>query len=375
MREWGGKPSGFYETAGLPKYIISEYSATLFFVGERSGKPAIYSWGRFSAQEYGSGERRMSQLVVLAKREEMLNVLDTLTAHYLKGKVRALRLAIIALLSGGHILLEDIPGLGKTTLALALSGALGLSFGRIQCTSDLLPSDITGLSVFNREENSFKFIGGPIFNNIVLVDEINRSMPKTQSALLEAMEERRVTVEGITYPLPDPFFVIATQNPMEQVGTYPLPESQMDRFIIRTGIGYPPEDIEKSIIMYGSIREDIRQIAPIVTSEVILEARRAVRDNVFLSERVTEYVYAIVSATRNHPLIASGISTRGGINIAEAARVYAYMEGRDFVAPEDVKNVVVPVGAHRLVCRSEHEDVDKEELLRTIIGNIPVPLA
>ena len=216
----------------------------------------------------------MSKPVKLAKRDEMLNVIDTLATRYLKGKVRAVRLAVIALLSGGHILLEDIPGLGKTTLALALSGALGLSFGRVQCTSDLLPSDITGLSIFNREESSFRFIGGPIFNNVVLVDEINRSMPKTQSALLEAMEERRVTVEGVTYPLPEPFLVIATQNPMEQVGTYPLPESQMDRFIIRTGIGYPPEDIEKSIITYGSIRDDIRNITPLVTINDILEARQ-----------------------------------------------------------------------------------------------------
>ncbi|HEX8960378.1 MAG TPA: AAA family ATPase, partial [Geobacteraceae bacterium] len=176
----------------------------------------------------------------LPKRAAMLGVIDSLASQYLKGKVKAIRLAMIALLSGGHILLEDIPGLGKTTLALALSSALGLSFGRVQCTSDLLPSDITGLSIFNREENRFTFIPGPIFHNIVLVDEINRAMPKTQSALLEAMEERRVTVEGVTYPLPEPFLVIATQNPVEQVGTYPLPESQMDRFIIRTGIGYPP---------------------------------------------------------------------------------------------------------------------------------------
>src|SRR5512136_3140639 len=181
----------------------------------------------------------------LAKRDEMLNVIEVLSSRYLKGKVRAVRLSMIALLTGGHILLEDIPGLGKTTLALALAHALGLSFGRVQCTSDLLPSDITGLSIFNREENRFRFIKGPIFNNIVLVDEINRAMPKTQSALLEAMEERRVTVEGVTYPLPEPFFVIATQNPMEQVGTYPLPESQLDRFTIRTGIGYPSEELEK----------------------------------------------------------------------------------------------------------------------------------
>jgi MoxR-like ATPase len=375
----------------LPKCIFS-YTATRFFfiaapcptaqsnasaVGLVVGSSGFYwyhSDGTFVVHAAEIEEAPMSQPVKLAKRDEMLNAIDTLAARYLKGKVRAVRLAMIALLSGGHILLEDIPGLGKTTLALALSGALGLSFGRVQCTSDLLPSDITGLSIFNREENRFKFIGGPIFNNIVLVDEINRSMPKTQSALLEAMEERRVTVEGVTYPLPEPFFVIATQNPMEQVGTYPLPESQMDRFIIRTGIGYPPEDIEKSIIKYGSIRDDIRNITPLISIDDILVARRAIREQVYLSEKVTDYIFAVVSATRNHPLVLSGISTRGGINIAEAARVYAYLEGRDYVAPEDVKNVVVPVGAHRLVCRAEHDGLDKEELLRTVLRNIPVPL-
>jgi MoxR-like ATPase len=316
----------------------------------------------------------MTNPMELPKREAILNVIDTLAGRYLKGKARAIRLAIIALLSGGHILLEDIPGLGKTTLALALSSALGLSFGRIQCTSDLLPSDITGLSIFNRDENRFKFIPGPVFNNVVLVDEINRAMPKTQSALLEAMEERRVTVEGVTYPLPEPFLVIATQNPVEQVGTYPLPESQMDRFIIRTGIGYPPEEIEKSIIMYGSIRDDIRKIPPLIGGDEILAARQASREHVYLSEKVTSYIYGIVAATRSHPMILSGISTRGGINLAEAARINAYLEGRDYVAPDDVKNIALPVGAHRLICRSENESLNKEELLGTILRNIPVPL-
>jgi MoxR-like ATPase len=311
----------------------------------------------------------------LPKRDEMLNVIETLASTYLKGKVRAVRLALIALLSGGHILLEDIPGLGKTTLALALSGALGLSFGRVQCTSDLLPSDITGLSIFNREENRFRFIEGPIFNNIVLVDEINRAMPKTQSALLEAMEERRVTVEGVTYPLPEPFLVIATQNPMEQVGTYPLPESQLDRFLIRTGIGYPPEDIEKSIIMYGSIRDDIKNIPPLVKGEDIMVARRVIKDQVYLSGKVTDYIYAIVAATRDNPLVLSGISTRGGINVADAARSNAYLHGRDYVLPEDVKEVAVPVSSHRLVCRAENESLDKEELFGSILRNISVPLA
>jgi MoxR-like ATPase len=316
----------------------------------------------------------MTNAMELPQREAILNVIDTLAGRYLKGKARAIRLTIIALLSGGHILLEDIPGLGKTTLALALSNTLGLSFGRIQCTSDLLPSDITGLSIFNRDENRFKFIPGPVFNNVVLVDEINRAMPKTQSALLEAMEERRVTVEGVTYPLPEPFLVIATQNPAEQVGTYPLPESQMDRFVIRTGIGYPPEEIEKSIIMHGSIRDDIRKITPLVGGDEILAARQASREHVYLSEKVTSYIYGIVAATRNHPMILTGISTRGGINLAEAARINAYLEGRDYVAPDDVKSIALPVGAHRLICRPENESLNKEELLGAILRNILVPL-
>jgi MoxR-like ATPase len=312
--------------------------------------------------------------MTLAKREEILNVIDTLSTRYLKGKVRALRLSVIALLTGGHILLEDIPGLGKTTLALALSSGLGLSFGRIQCTSDLLPSDITGLSVFSREENRFKFIKGPIFNNIVLADEINRAMPKTQSAMLEAMEERRVTVDGVTYPLPEPFLVIATQNPVDQAGTYPLPDSQMDRFIIRTGIGYPPDAIEKGIFRYGSIRDNLKNIPPLVRVEDILEARQAVKDEVYISEKLIDYIYAIVAMTRSHPLIVSGISTRGGINLAEAAKANAYLEGREYVAPEDLQAIAAQVCSHRLILRQENENLDKEEILGSILKNIPVPL-
>ncbi len=310
----------------------------------------------------------------LAKREEILHVIDTLSSQYLKGKVRAVRLSVIALLTGGHILIEDVPGLGKTTLALALSGGLGLSVGRIQCTSDLLPSDITGISVFNREENRFKFINGPIFNNIVLADEINRSMPKTQSAMLEAMEERRVTVDGVTYPLPEPFLVIATQNPAEQAGTYPLPDSQMDRFIIRTGIGYPPGDIEKEIIRYGSIRDELKNIPRMVRIEDVMEARQAVRERIYIGEKVTEYIFAIVTMTRSHPLVVSGISTRGGINLAEASKANAYLEGREYVVPGDVQAVAAQVCSHRLICRLENENLNKEELLGSILKGIPVPL-
>ena len=316
----------------------------------------------------------MHDLPNLPKRDQMVAVIDNLAGHHLKGKGRAIRLCLMALLTGGHILLEDIPGLGKTTMALAFASSLGLSFGRVQCTSDLLPSDITGLSIFDRVESRFNFVKGPIFNNIVLIDEINRAMPKTQSALLEAMEERRVTVEGVTYQLPDPFLVLATQNPVEQVGTYPLPESQMDRFIMKSGIGYPPEEVEKGILMHGSIRDEILHIPAMVTHEDLLEAIRAVRREVYLGEKVTDYVYAIIAATRNHPLILTGISTRGGIGLVDAAKAAAYLHGRSFVAPEDVKEVARVVGAHRLVLRPEHEGVDKEQILNAILKEIPLPL-
>jgi MoxR-like ATPase len=309
----------------------------------------------------------------ITKREEMLAVLSALAVH-LQGKERAARLSLIALLSGGHLLLEDIPGLGKTTLALALSGVLGLSFGRIQCTSDLLPSDVTGLSIFNRDLNGFTFVHGPIFNNIVLVDEINRSMPKTQSALLEAMEERRVTVEGTTHPLPEPFLVIATQNPVEQVGTYPLPESQLDRFLIRTGIGYPPEAVEKSIIRSGSIREGIRRLQPVVSADDILAARRTVHEKIYLSDKIADYIFAIVTATRQSPFVMSGISTRGGISMAGAARANAFLEGRDYVIPEDVRETALAVGSHRIILRGEHSGLDKEDIVRALLKDIPVPL-
>ena len=309
----------------------------------------------------------------ITKREEMLAVLNALAVN-LQGKERAARLSLIALLSGGHLLLEDIPGLGKTTLALALAGVLGLSFGRIQCTSDLLPSDVTGLSIFNRDRNGFTFIHGPVFNNIVLVDEINRSMPKTQIALLEAMEERRVTVEGTTYPLPEPFLVIATQNPVEQVGTYPLPESQLDRFLIRTGIGYPPEAVEKTIIRAGSIREGVRRLQPVVSADDVLAARRTVQEKIYLSEKIADYIFAIVTATRQSPFVMSGISTRGGISMAEAARANAFLEGRDYVVPEDVRETALAVGSHRIILRGEHSGLDKEDIVRTLLKDIPVPL-
>lgn len=301
-------------------------------------------------------------------------VVDALKNDHLQGKDEVIRLTMIAMLSGGHILVEDLPGLGKTTIALALAGVTGLSFGRVQCTSDLLPSDITGLSVFNRETGHFSFIPGPIFSNIVLLDEINRAMPRTQSAMLEAMEERRVTIEGVTHQLPKPFMVFATQNPSDQSGTFPLPESQLDRFLICTDIGYPPERIERSIIASGGIRERMSTIVPLISVAELLAAREAVEQQIVLSEKVVGYIHALVSASRSHPSIQTGLSTRAAIHLVQAARAAAFLAGRNFVAPDDVKNIAGAVCAHRLVLRAGQSAANRGGLLREIIADIPLPL-
>ena len=308
----------------------------------------------------------------LPHRAVILAAIDHLCRQVLQGKCHTVHQAMIALLAGGHLLLEDMPGLGKTTLALALARTLGLSYGRVQCTSDLLPSDITGLSVYDRKESSFRFVPGPIFHQVVLVDEINRAMPKTQSALLEAMEEQQVTVEGKTYPLPHPFLVIATQNPVEMVGTYPLPESQLDRFLLTCGLGYPPAEVERAIFRHGSARADVQGLKAMLTAEQILAARASVREDVHLGEAVADYLYRLVDASRNHPLLLAGISTRGGISLADAARARAWLDGRRFVVPEDVQAVAVSVGAHRLLLREEGS-ARRQDLLRAMLQALPVP--
>ncbi len=307
-------------------------------------------------------------------RDRIVTTITRLDGAVLQGKEEALKLAMVAMLTGGHLLIEDLPGMGKTTLALALAGSTGLTLGRVQCTSDLLPSDITGLSVFRREEGKFSFIKGPVFNHLVLVDEINRSMPRTQSALLEAMEERRVTLEGVTYPLPDPFFVIATQNPAEQTGTYPLPESQLDRFLLCTDIGYPAVDLEKSIISGGGVRDRLEGLPTLLMPEDIIKARIEV-SSVFLSAKVLDYLYSIVKGTRTHKSVLTGLSTRAGIGLAMAARAVAYIAGRDYVAPEDVRDIAPACGGHRLLMRPGHESLDRKELIRIILADIPLPLA
>ncbi len=298
-----------------------------------------------------------------------INAVVEEVARVVRGKEEEIRKAITCLLAGGHLLIEDIPGVGKTTLALALSKVMNLSFSRIQFTSDLLPSDITGTSVYDQSKREFVFKPGPVFNNVVLADEINRATPKTQSALLEAMAERQVTVDGNTYDLPEPFFVIATQNPIEYHGTYPLPESQMDRFMVRLSLGYPDPDTERDIVMGINPLERVNTLREVASSREILSAMEEVR-KVYISPEVAELIVSIASQTRSDPNIILGVSTRGSLHLAQCARALAYTKERDFVVPEDVLEMAVPVLAHRLIVR---EGVDKEGALKEVLQRVEVP--
>lgn len=306
------------------------------------------------------------------QNQKVQEILDYLS-RYLYGKDMALKLALITCCSRGHLLIEDLPGLGKTTLALTLARVLGLSFGRIQCTSDLLPTDITGLSIYNKNTADFEFHPGPIFNNIVLVDEINRATPKTQSALLEAMGEKQTTIEGKTYRHPQPFFVIATQNPIEHFGTFPLPESQMDRFMMKISLGYPASEHEAAILRQGSSRQDLDDMETMLSCEEVIALHNEVRQNVYLSEKILDYIIRLANATRNHPYIKAGISTRGSLAIAAASKTLAFFSGRTYVIPEDVKDLAVHILAHRLLFKEEYESLDKKEFVTSILGSVNTP--
>ena len=305
--------------------------------------------------------------------KEISSIVNFLSGH-LQGKEMAIRLALVCFFSAGHLLIEDLPGLGKTTLALAIANTLGLSFGRVQCTSDLLPTDISGLSMFNKNTGEFLFHPGPIFNNIVLVDEINRATPKTQSALLEAMEENQVTIEGKTYDLPSPFFVIATQNPVEHFGTFPLPESQLDRFMMKIRIGYPSRHAEKEILKNGNKRQQMHRIARLLGQSEVLEIQSEIREKVYLSDRILEYILDVVRATRNSKYLVAGLSTRGSLAITYTAKTTAYFMGRDYAIPEDIKEVAQSVAAHRVIFKEEYENLDKGEIIKSILADVPVPV-
>jgi MoxR-like ATPase len=271
------------------------------------------------------------------------------------------------------MLLEDLPGLGKTTMAIAASRVLGLRFGRVQCTNDLLPTDVTGLNIFKADKGAFEFHPGPIFNNLVLVDEINRATAKTQSALLEAMGEEQVTIDGVTYRLARPFMVIATQNPIEHSGTTPLPESQMDRFMMRVSIGYPDRESELGILRKGSQKNAIDGVSPVLSAESVVSVQQAIERDIVVSDRILEYILTIAEMTRNHPQIASGISTRGAMVLLACARCAAWMQGRGFVIPEDVKIFAPEVLAHRIQLRgtARSGSSDAEGVLQSILNEVP----
>ena len=263
------------------------------------------------------------------------------------GKDLQVKQALTCLLAGGHLLVEDVPGVGKTTLAHALAISLGLRFNRIQFTSDLLPADVAGISVYEREKNGFEFHPGPIFTQVLLADEINRATPKTQSGLLEAMEERQVTADGVTRPLPEPFFVIATQNPTHQIGTFPLPESQLDRFLMCLSLGYPDVAAERALLMGEDRRVLLKSLSPAMTPDELAQAQRGLRA-IHASPALIDYVQALAAASRQNGSFAEGLSPRAAIALLQAARAWAALEGRDHVMPEDVQAVLVPVCAHRL---------------------------
>ena len=285
------------------------------------------------------------------------------------GKSHEVRLAFVALLSNGHLLIEDLPGLGKTTLAHALAASLGLEFQRVQFTSDLLPADVVGVSVFDAQSRGFEFHPGPVFTQVLLADEINRAPPRTQSALLEAMAEHQVTIDGVTRPLPDPFFVIATQNPVDLSGTYPLPDSQLDRFLLRLALGYPNESAERDLLAGSDRRSMIAGVQPALRCEQVVELRRIVAQ-VHASEALIAYVQALLARSRQHPGVRVGLSPRAGLALLRAARAYAMLLGRGHVVPEDVQALFEVVAEHRLV--PEVQARATQGLAKSILHAVPV---
>ena len=285
------------------------------------------------------------------------------------GKSHEVRLAFVALLSDGHLLIEDLPGLGKTTLAHALAATLGLSFQRVQFTSDLLPADVLGVSIYDAQSRQFQFHPGPVFTNVLLADEINRAPPRTQSALLEAMAEHQVTLDGMTHTLPAPFFVIATQNPVDLSGTYPLPDSQLDRFLLRLNLGYPNAEAERALLAGSDRRELIAQAMPLLSADDVLALRRAV-DQVHASDALIDYVQALLTRSRQHPGVRVGLSPRAGIALLRGARAYALLLGRRHVLPEDIQALFPAVAAHRLT--AEAEAASTAALAKSILHTVPV---
>jgi MoxR-like ATPase len=305
------------------------------------------------------------------------DLLERIAAHLgraISGKPKEIQLALTAALSGGHLLLEDVPGVGKTTLAEALARAFGLSFARVQFTADLMPADIVGAQIFRAKDGVFEFRKGPIFHELVLADELNRAPPRTQSALLEAMAQGQVSVDGVTHPLPRPFWVVATQNPVDLSGTYPLPDSQLDRFQMRLALGHPSPQVEASLVARGQGRT---AELPAVSSAAELVALQELASSVEVAEPIATYLIAIATETRRHPQIERGVSTRAALSLAQAARARALFEGRDFVSPGDVRSLLAPTLAHRVLLKGALQGAYSREeaahLVEEIAQKVPAP--
>jgi MoxR-like ATPase len=329
-------------------------------------------------RDFVIGESKTTAATIGLNPAEQIRQLQATIERVIKGKPETVKLALVALIAQGHLLIEDVPGIGKTTLSNALARALDLSFQRIQFTSDLLPSDVIGLSMYNQRSGEFEWKAGPIFANIVLADEINRATPKTQSALLEAMAEGQVTVEGVSRPLPSPFMVVATQNPSEHHGTYPLPESQLDRFMLRLHIGYPNPADERLILRDRERRDPLQFVKPVMSEEHISELQRLAAE-VRVDEVLVDYLLQIVTQTRESETIELGISPRGTLSLFRSAQALALVEGRDFCIADDIKRLVLPCFAHRIIVSSRYANVTRrtheaEHLLQEILVKTKVPV-
>lgn len=313
----------------------------------------------------------MKPTVIATSSQEIVEEIE----RVIVGKTDTVRKAVLTLLCNGHLLIEDIPGVGKTTLAKALARTIGGEFRRIQFTPDLLPGDITGTSVFNQGNAQFEFRPGPIFGNVVLVDEINRATPKTQSALLEAMEERQVSSDGVSRPLPKPFFVIATQNNVEMTGTYPLPEAQLDRFFARISLGYPEREAEAEILKQQQVSMPLDTVRQVCTTEQLTELQALVRD-VFVHDTIRHYIVDIVRGTREHGLLTMGASPRGSLFLLHAAQAQAAMSGQEYVRPDDVKAVAPMTLGHRVIPRGEvrARGTTPEQIIEQVLSQVPAPV-
>ncbi len=316
-------------------------------------------------------------MVTQASLERIAKLRDNI-GTVIFGKDDVIKLVVVGLLARGHILIEDVPGIGKTTLANVLAKSVNCSFQRIQFTSDLLPTDIIGVSIYNPSQEEFKFQKGPIFANVVLADEINRTTPKTQSSLLEAMNDRQVSTDSVTYPLPEPFIVIATQNPIEHYGTFPLPESQLDRFTLRISIGYPDSEEEKRMVRSKQGGNPLDTVEPVLSADEVVELQNEA-ETVTVDESLMDYVMQIVEATRNSELVQLGVSPRGTIALVKLGQANAMVEGRDYVIPDDIKTLAVPALAHRIILSTEYGPKaagisNASQVIRNIINSIRVPL-